>query len=282
MKYIDLHVHSIASDGTFTPSELVAYAKEKNLSAFALTDHDSIDGIPEAEHTAKNLNMEIITGIEFSTEYKKKDIHILGLDFDIDNPDMQNYIIQFKELRNLRNHKMVKKLVEMGMEITMEELQSANRDSVITRAHFARLLYEKGYVSQMKEAFEKYIGDNCPCFVPREKITPCEAVSIIQKAGGIPVLAHPILYHFQSYELEVLVEILKKAGLIGLEAIYSTYGSHEELSMRKLARKFNLEISGGSDFHGNNKPEIDLGVGKGNLKIPYSVITNLRKHKSIP
>ena len=276
MDYIDLHVHSLISDGTLTPTELVHYAKAKNLRAFALTDHDSIDGLPEAHVAGQQLGIEIINGIEFSTDYGKKDIHIVGLDFRMDDPAFLEYIQEFIELRDERNRKMVNNLQKAGMAFTYEDLTSAFLGSVITRAHFAKMMHMKGYVATMKEAFERYIGDHAPYYVPREKVSPQKAVSIIREAGGIPILAHPILYHLPETELDALTGSLVSAGLLGIEAIYSTYGPYEEQSMKKLAAKYHLQVSGGSDYHGSNKPGIDLGTGTGNLRIPYSVLLSLR------
>ena len=147
---------------------------------------------------------------------------------------------------------------------------------MITRAHFARLLLSKGYIRTLKEAFEKLIGDDCPYYVPREKVTPEDGVRLILKAGGVPILAHPLLYHMKEEELTELIVSLKKAGLVGIEALYSTHSELEESFVRRLARKNDLLISGGSDFHGGNKPGLELGTGYGGLKVPYDVLSGLR------
>ena len=275
MEYVDLHVHSDASDGTMKPAELVAYAAQKGLKAFALTDHDTTDGIEEALEAAKSYPVTVIPGIEFTTEYHGRDIHIVGLNIDYKNVYFLEQLKAFQEERDTRNAKMAALLREHGMEVTMEALYERFPDAVITRAHFGRYLLETGQIKEIRTAFDKYIGDHGPCFVPREKIPPFKAIQIILEAGGVPVLAHPILYRMRDDDLDQLVAECKKAGLVGIEAIYSTYASCEESQIRKLARKYDLKISGGSDFHGTNKPTIDLGVGRGNLKIPYEVLTNL-------
>jgi len=278
MKYIDLHVHSTCSDGTFTPAELVSYAVKKKLAAFALTDHDSVEGIPEAEEAAKKAGIELIKGIEFSTEYNGKDIHILGLDICTEQPDFSSHLEKFRHSRDSRNEEMALRLQNLaGFPITVEELRTLYGNATITRAHFGRWLFEKGYVNSIKDAFDRYLGDDCPCFVPRTRSTPHQAIELILHSGGIPILAHPLLYHLEDTELEKLVLELKEAGLQGIEAIYSANIGLEESHMRRLARKYNLKISGGSDFHGKNKPLIDLGIGKGNLKIPYNILEELRK-----
>lgn len=274
---VDLHVHSTASDGTYTPTELVAYAIEKKLTAFALTDHDTIAGLDEAIHAASNSSLEVIPGIEFSTEYNGKDIHIVGLDIDYKNPFFVETLAQFIDSRNNRNEKMCQLLNNMGMKISLSELSERFPDSVITRAHFARFLLEHNYIPKIETAFEKYIGDTCPCYVPREKVHPVQAIRLIREAGGIPVLAHPPLYKLAPKELEKLVAALSQQGLLGIEAIYSTYNRADENQMRSLAKSYHLSISGGSDFHGKNKPYIDLGAGRGNLNVPDEVWTNLKK-----
>ena len=263
-KLIDLHVHSDCSDGTFTPEELTAYALKKNLHAFALTDHDTTAGIQRALKAASGTSLTVIPGIELSTEYQGRDVHILGLGIWPDSPVFQNFLTQFQEARILRNQKMCRKLQECGVEITYEELLEAFPGRVLTRAHFARYLMDHGYVKSMAEAFPRYIGDHAPCYVPKERISPAQAVELILKGHGHPVLAHPLLYHLSRSQLEELVRQLTALGLQGLEAIYSTNRGCDTSSMKRLAGKYDLSVTGGSDFHGSNKPDIDLGCGKGN------------------
>lgn len=277
MNIVDLHVHSNKSDGSFTPTELVHYALEKGLSAFALTDHDTTDGIEEALRAAKGKNIEVIPGIEFSSEYEGKDIHIVGLYIDHNSDFFQRRLKAFVEGRIIRNKEMCRRLTKHGIPVTYEELTAEFPNCVITRSHYAKYLLNHGYTKSLKEAFDRYIGDNCPCFVPRKKITPMRAVEIILKAGGIPILAHPVLYHMSKVRLEKLVASLKDMGLIGLEAVYSTYTLGEEREMRALASKYDLCISGGSDFHGNAKPGLDLATGYGRLFIPEEILLNLKR-----
>lgn len=287
MKRIDLHVHSTRSDGTYSPTELVDYAIKKGLAAFALTDHDCVDGLDEAITYADSLRQTnpeaplVIPGVEFSTEYKGSDVHIVGLYIDYKSTEFQKYLVDFVESRTLRNQKMCKLLQEgAGMDISYETLLETFPDCVITRAHYARYMMSKGYVKSISEAFERYIGDHCPYYIPREKVTPAQAIELILSAGGIPVLAHPLLYGMGKARLDALVAELKDAGLIALEAIYSTYSASDEREMRALAAKYDLGISGGSDFHGDNKPKLDLGTGYGSLYIPYEVLTKLLDKKT--
>lgn len=278
MDYIDLHVHSNASDGTYSPEELIAYGAEKKLKALALTDHDTVEGLSNAFATASKWNLELVPGIELSTEYKGKDVHILGLYIDWKDTEFLTSLKHFQNSRDARNEKMVSKLrVEAGFNISTLQLKERfGTDVVITRAHVARFLFEHGYIKSIEHAFKKYIGDNCKYFVPREKVTPQQGIELIQKAKGIPILAHPLLYDLSKNELETLVSTLKESGLMGLEAIYSRNKGFDESNMRQLARKYDLLISGGSDFHGSNKPGVDLGTGTGGLKIPYEILENLK------
>ncbi|MBQ7775573.1 MAG: PHP domain-containing protein [Lachnospiraceae bacterium] len=283
MPPIDLHVHSTRSDGTYSPTELVDYAIEKGLAAFALTDHDSVAGLDEAISYADALRKtnsnapEVIPGIEFSTEYEGKDIHMVGLYIDYHSQTFQEHLDNFVNSRDLRNEKMCTLLREKaGMDISYEKLLEAFPGSVITRAHYAKYMLEHGYIKNLNEAFERYVGDHCPYYIPREKVTPSQAIELIRAVGGIPVLAHPVLYRMSNAHLDNLVAELKDVGLLALEAVYSTYAPSEERDMRRLAAKYNLAISGGSDFHGSNKPKIDLGTGCGSLYLDYSILENLK------
>ena len=283
MRPVDLHVHSNRSDGTYSPSQLVDYAMEKGLAAFALTDHDSTDGLEEAisyaaELTAQGADVpEVIPGIEFSTEYQGGDVHIVGLYIDYKMESFQKALREFVDSRSSRNRKMCALLREAGIDITYEKLLAEFPDSVITRAHYARYLLEHGYIKSIPEAFDRYVGDHCPCYVPREKVTPAQAVQLTLDAGGFPILAHPVLYHMSDIRLDTLVSELKEAGLMGIEAVYSTYKPAEERGIRQLAEKYDLLISGGSDFHGTNKPGLDLGTGYGSLYVPYEVLQRIKE-----
>ena len=211
MNYIDLHVHSTASDGSYTPSELVHYAIEKGLIAFALTDHDTTAGIDEALNEAELINdfspIKVIPGIELSAEYKGKDIHILGLYIDYRNKEFQKKIEYFRIIRAERNVKMIELLNKHGFKITEEQLNERFKDAVITRAHFAIMLVECGYVKDKDIAFKKYLNPGCPCYVPRTRINVIDAISLIHLANGKAVLAHPLLYHFSEAELDSLVAL---------------------------------------------------------------------------
>lgn len=286
MRPIDLHVHSSCSDGTLSPTELVDCAIEKGLAAFALTDHDSVDGLDEAIEYASNLRdqtpkrnhiPEVIPGIELSSEYHGRDIHVVGLFINYQDETFRNSLREFVASRTTRNEKMCSLLRQNGIPVTYNELLKAYPDSVITRAHYARYMLEKGYVNSRQEAFDRYLGDHAPCFIPREKITPTQAVQLILQTGGAPILAHPILYHMSEEHLDGLVCELKNNGLMGIEAIYTTYSPADERQIRGLASKYNLLISGGSDFHGANKPGVELGTGYGKLFLPQRLLWEFKE-----
>lgn len=276
MGQVDLHVHSTKSDGTYTPTELVNYAIEKGLTAFALTDHDTVDGIDEALEAAKDKPITVIPGIEYSTEYHNRDVHIVGLFIDHKSPVFVEYLQHFKESRDNRNYKLCTNLQNAGLDISYEELMDSFPGAVITRAHYAKLLLSKGYVKSMKEAFDRYLGDHTPYFVHREKITPEEVIQVTLQAGGVPILAHPTLYKLGKEQLDILVSTLTEKGLKGIECVYSTYTNSDEREIKALAAKYNLLPSGGSDFHGANKPGLDLGVGYGKLYVPEEYMTCLK------
>lgn len=274
---IDLHTHSTESDGTLTPEELMVLAAQTGLSAIALTDHDTISGLAYARPIAQKLKLELIPGIEFSTDYNGTEVHILGFFIPEQDTGFNRQLQVFLENREQRNEKMAFLLQKEGFAITMDALIQEYPESVITRAHFARYLVEHGFVRDRETVFRKYLGDNCRCYVPREKITPFEAIHLIRSYGGLAFFAHPVLCHMNHDRLRYFIRDLKDAGLTGLEAIYSANTPGDERNMKKLAAEFDLLISGGSDFHGTNKPFIHLGTGKGNLHIPEELLTAMKQ-----
>ena len=279
MKTVDLHVHSVCSDGTLTPTQLVAEAQRIGLTAFALTDHDTVAGVDEALAAGKEAGIEVIPGIEISTSYKDKEVHIVGLFLDHKNPEFLAAIGNELTRRAERNEKMARAFCDYGFPVSVKELEDRYPGAVITRAHFASFMLEKGYVKSRDEAFAKYLGDGMPLYVPRERKSVPEALAAIRLAGGVSVLAHPLLYHLTSHELKELCLLGREHGLCGIETMYSTYKGFDELTVRSLAHEVGLLESGGSDFHGNNKPHIRLGTGMGNLAISYSYLEALRDCK---
>lgn len=278
---IDLHTHSTASDGTLTPQELMQLAAQIGLSAIALTDHDTVGGLKKARPIAERLGLELVPGIELSTDYNGTEVHMLGFYIDDTAPAFLLKLQEFIESRDNRNEKMAALLQKEGFDITMEKLYQEFPESVITRAHFAHYLVEHNFVKDRETVFRKYLGDDCRCYVPREKITPFEAIDLIHMGGGLSFFAHPVLCHMNHDRLRYFIKDLKAAGLTGIEAVYSMNSPGDERNMKKLAEEFDLLITGGSDFHGKNKPYIHLGTGKGNLRIPDTILESIKK-KRVP
>ena len=276
MKPVDLHTHSTCSDGTVTPSGLVQLAAQKGLSAFALTDHDTTKGLEEAMAASAGTDIEVIPGIELSTIYGEKDVHIVGLFFDYQSPEFKVAIQEFVDAREMRNRRMCEKMCAAGLPIPYDELMEANPGAVVTRANMAKFLLQKGAISNIKEAFDKYIGDDCPFFIPREKITPKKAVEFLQQYHGIPILAHPFQYQLGEEGLETLVQELKEAGLMGIEAYYSKHTPEMTAQIQALGEKYDLLLSGGSDFHGTNKPGLEMGNGYGHLHVPGECLVKMK------
>lgn len=281
MKYIDLHTHSSCSDGTLTPEELVDLAIEQELIAFALTDHDTVEGVGRAIAYAKGKNIDVIPGVELSCEYelgngKSKEIHILGYHLDYEQEHLCQTLQKVANERDNRNMKMCENLNAAGFPITYKELTARFGNSILTRAHFARFLLEQGAIPSIDAAFKKILAQDGPYFVNRKYLTPQTGIDLIKEAGGIPVLAHPLLYKLSVSEIRKLIETLKGYGLRGIEAMYSRNHGTDESFVRKLADEYDLLITGGSDFHGSNKPDIELGRGTGDLRVPVMLLENLK------
>lgn len=274
---IDLHTHSTESDGTFSPAELMQLAADTGLSAIALTDHDTVKGISKARPAAERLGIELVPGIELSTDYNGTEVHMLGFYIDDTNAAFLKKLQEFIDSRNLRNEKMAALLQKEGFDVTLDKLMKEYPESVITRAHFARYLTEHSFVKDRETVFRKYLGDGCRCYVPREKISPFEAIDLIKLGGGLAFFAHPVLCHMNHDRLRFFLRDLKEHGLTGLEAVYSMNSPGDERNMKKFAAEYDLLISGGSDFHGENKPCIRLGTGKGNLNLPDSILEDIKK-----
>lgn len=277
MELIDLHVHSNASDGTYTPTQVVELAVKKGLKAIALTDHDTIDGIDEALKAADQKPIEIIPGIELSCLYQGEEIHILGLYVDPKDPDFLAETSLLKSIRDKRNLEMIRRFNEGGISLSLEEVMAGNPDTVITRAHFARVLFEKGYAASLNQAFKKYLVYGGPFCPRKEAITPEYAIGILTACGASPVLAHPLQYRLGDKKTEELVSFLKTLGLQGLEVWHSSNNQYESGKLKKLAEQYDLFPTGGSDFHGANKPDIDLGSGRGSLRVSALILEDIKR-----
>ena len=280
MDLIDLHVHSTASDGTLSPAEIVSLAVRKGLKAIALTDHDTLAGIPEAREAAQGLPIEVIPGIELSAIYDGTEIHILGLYVETADRSFRSSVESLLAAREKRNDEMIRRFTENGMPVSRRELTGGNPDTVITRAQFARVLMEKGFVSSMDQAFKKYLTYGGPYCPEKETVSPLRAMELLTANGAFPVIAHPFQYRLGDKKLEQLVCLLKEAGLQGIEAYHSSNNQYESGKLRLLAEKYDLLPTGGSDFHGRNKPDIDIGSGRGNLRVSALLLDDIKRKRT--
>ncbi|MDK2932726.1 MAG: 3,5-nucleoside bisphosphate phosphatase [Clostridiales bacterium] len=279
-KYIDLHTHTIASDGSMTPSQLVQYAAQKHLAAIAITDHDTVKGVEEAVVQGKQSNIEVIPGVEISVDFEGE-MHILGYFIDVESPILNNTLERLKTFRKQRNPQIIQKLNELGIEITMAEVQRKANSEIIGRPHIADVMIQKGYISSIDEAFDKYLDKGKPAYVKKQKLLPKEGIELIKQAGGFAVLAHPIYLEEEGVELEILLKQLIQYGLDGIEAYYSEYTKGTQNKYLAIANKYNLIVTGGSDFHGKTKPKLDLGTGYGALRIPYHLLERMKRARGI-
>jgi predicted metal-dependent phosphoesterase TrpH len=277
-EYVDLHCHSTASDGTFSPTDVVQLALEAGVSALSLTDHDTIAGIAEASAAAAKRGLDFIPGIEISADFPQPaTMHILGYGVDPQSNVLANLTRRLIEGRDNRNPQIVKKLNELNIKITMEEVENEAGGKVIGRPHMAAILLRKGYVSTMKQAFDKYLAPGGLAYFDKERLTPRESLEMILQSGGVPVLAHPIqLRYTNDAELERIVKDLKDLGLVGLEVMHSDHGDPQVEKYTKLADRFGLIKTGGSDFHGTNKTRIKLGTAN-SRRVPRAFFETLRE-----
>lgn len=271
---LDLHLHTTYSDGSLPPAEVVVRAHKAGVSALAITDHDSVDGIPEAMEAGARLGIEVIPGIEISSRLGDIEVHILGYFLDWQDPVLHRRLEEIRETRHKRNPQIIAKLNELGFPLTYEEVKAIAGGGVIGRPHIARALMEKGYVQTAKEAFERFLADGAAAYVPRELPEPPEAIALIRAARGVPVLAHPSwLDRDRIYKI---CEQLKNVGLMGIEVHYSTHRPDQTAQYLETARHLNLLVTGGSDFHGVTKPDIEVGLGRGTLNVPDKLLEPLK------
>jgi predicted metal-dependent phosphoesterase TrpH len=282
MSRIDLHLHTTHSDGSFSTADVVAFAKTAGVTALAITDHDIVAGIPEAMEAGARLGIEVIPGVEISSRHGDSELHILGYCFDWRQPQLNERMKQLRESRHDRNPRIIQRLNELGLPVTYEEVRKLAGTESVGRPHIARVLMNKKFVSSAKEAFDRYLAEGRPAFVSRQLPDPTEAVTWINEAGGVAVLAHPTWVKETSEGLSRLVRQLKEAGLGGLEVHYSTHNARQTAEYLSLAKRLDLLITGGSDFHGVTKPDIGVGTGRGDLKVSDKLLDPLKKAASAP
>lgn len=276
----DLHTHSAYSDGTFTPEELVRAAKSENLRAVALTDHNTTDGIKEFVKAGKKYGVECIPGVEISSGYKNKELHIVALFFkNTDYSQVDEFLAGQRKKKEESNKLLAERLNKSGYNVNYDEIKSEARGSV-NRVHFAKELIKNGYIKTVKEGFDTILSENRGIYVPSQKVSSFDVIKIIKSAGGVSILAHPLI-SLEKGELPAYLTEAKKYGLDAIETMYSKYNECDREFSDSIAEEFGLLKSGGSDFHGENKPEISLGSGCGNLAVPYDFAKKLEASKNI-
>ncbi|MBM4465547.1 MAG: PHP domain-containing protein [Chloroflexi bacterium] len=263
---VDLHLHSTASDGQFSPSELVAMALERNLLAIAITDHDTTEGVDEALEAARGTGLEVIPGVEISCDVPHEEVHLLGYYLDHHHPALRGKLRAMRDARLRRARGMVAKLSALGLPLQWEAVAELAGDGSVGRPHIAQAMVKMGYAASTDEAFDLYIGRNGPAYVERYKLRPADAVSLLKEVQGLPVLAHPLkVTHF--------LPSLMERGLVGLEVYYNGYSAEDIRGLADLARKYDLIPTGGSDFHG---PDVLDTVEMGGIMVPVESVERLR------
>jgi len=275
-RWIDLHIHSTFSDGSLTPSEIVARAKSIGLSAVALTDHDTCGGVEQFLAAGRTAGIETLGGVEISVEFRGHTVHILGYGIDPAHERLTQTLEKIVSGRDDRNERIIRKLQLLGVRIEMEEVRAVAGEQVVGRPHIAQVLINKGVVGNFNEAFERFLGRGRPAYCERFRLEPEPAIALISEAGGLAVLAHPVYIGLGSPEaLASAVARWKEAGLAGIEAYYPDHSEEQTRFYIELAERFDLLITGGTDFHGAIRPEVSLGWGRGALRVPYALFERL-------
>ena len=277
MGYVDLHIHTTASDGVMSPSEIVRYAKAKGLQAIAITDHDTIEGLEEGLLEGERIDFEVIPGIEISAEHSPGSMHLLGFFLDIHHPPLIERLRYLQKARAERNPKIAEKLNRLGIELTYEDVLRASGGGQVGRPHFAQVLLNKNYVRTFQEAFERFLKKGAPAYVDKLRFTAKEAIHFINEARGVAVLAHPNTLNMKGYsELETLISRLIEEGLKGIEVYYPEHSASEVIQYKALAERYGLLMTGGTDYHGIEKNGLDIGVGRGEMRLSYSIVEELK------
>lgn len=276
MNRVDFHLHTTHSDGSCTPAEVIELAAKAGVTALAITDHDITTGVPEAIAAGKDRGIEIIPGIEISSLLGGSELHMLGYFLDYQDTRLNERLTRLRESRHRRNPQIIERLQAAGIDITYDEVRALAGTDSVGRPHIARVLMDKGVVSSAKEAFDRWLADGRPAYVPRELPTPAEAIRWINEAKGLAVLAHPMWVKTTEGTLTDLVRTLKADGLDGVEVHYSTHTPRQTRDYLALAKQQGLLVTGGSDFHGLTKPDIGVGIGKGSLHVPDSLLDKMK------
>jgi predicted metal-dependent phosphoesterase TrpH len=276
MSRIDLHLHTTHSDGSQSPAEVVRLAHEAGVSALAITDHDITTGLPEAIAAGQKLGIEIIPGIEISSRHGESELHVLGYFLKWEDAQLNARLMTLRESRHRRNPKIIELLQAAGIDITYDEVRAVAGSDSVGRPHIARVLMDKKVVTTAKEAFDRFLAEGKAAYVPRDLPAPVDAIRWIKDAGGLAVLAHPTWVKTTEGTLIDLARQLKEQGLDGVEVHYSTHTPRQTRTYLSLAKQLGLLVTGGSDFHGMTKPDIEVGTGKGSLHVPDHLLPKLK------
>lgn len=280
MQTIDLHSHTTASDGSLTPTELMVAAADEGLTAVAVTDHDTLDGLIEAEEAARQMNIEMVPGIELAVNYPSGRFHMLGYLIDRRDVVLNGRLNRLKENRANRNVNMAEKLRSLGIDITLDEIVAESGGGQVGRPHMAAALVKKRAAASCHEAFDRYLADGAAAHVPKDKITIQEGLDLIHAAGGLAVMAHPSSLKLDDDALAGELKRLRKLGLDGLECYYSQHTPERTDTLLEMARNSGLLATGGSDFHGAAKPHVHLGHVIGDLPAPTALLYALKERKT--
>ncbi len=280
MKHIDLHIHTAASDGTDAPAEIAEKAAALGLAAVSVTDHDTVDGVAEAMAAGERLGLEVVPGIEVSSDYRDNNVHVLGYFIDPESSALRPVLDWVKTEGQARNEKLCAMLAADGFDIDIDRLRAAYPDAVIGRPHIAEYLMRKGYVQSVAEGFDRYLEVGRRYFLPKRRIPLARAIGTIAEAGGIPVLAHPLQYKYPLNEVEEMIGLAVSWGVRALECYYSEHTPEQQAWLLAQAERRGLGVSGGSDYHGSRKSWIAMGSGMGELCVPEDVLTGLKALRS--
>jgi hypothetical protein len=276
---IDLHAHTVCSDGSATPSELVSLAEAAGAMALAITDHDTVSGLAEGRTAASRSGIEFVGGIEISADYQPGTMHVLGYCMDEQSPALNRALEDLRMARENRNPEIAKRLQELGLDVEYDAVARLAAGKVVGRPHFARVLVERGYARSIQDAFDRFLAKGQPAYVEKKRLSPRDSINLIREADGVAVLAHPYQLKLDLADTDALVGELAEMGLDGIEAIYSRHSEQERKGYCEMAARYNLLVTGGSDFHGTYKPDISVVRGLGDLAVPYHLLAEV-KHRA--
>lgn len=282
-RFVDLHVHTTASDGALSPAEIVDAARQSHLAAVAITDHDTVAGIAEARRAAQRTgdDLEVIPGVELSVDASGSTLHVLGYDVDPDDAALTETLTRLRGGRDERNPRIIERLAELGLPIRYEDVLARAAGETVGRPHIARVLVDAGHARSVDEAFDRYLARGAPAYVERWRIGPEQAIELIHRAGGSAVVAHPAQVQRPPIEVRAIIQGLADAGLDGIEVWHPDHAATDVGTYRLLAEQLGLVATGGTDFHGHmRRQSVRLGVGRGQMRIPYSVVIALRRRRA--